>query len=156
MYADIDNIANYLIFTGLAILAIEIVVMGFSTFILTFFGLAMLFTGVLVTTETIAPQLMPIAASVAVFSALLAALLWRPLKMLQNRTELKPVSSDLVGHRFKLESVVTPDAPTSVKYSGITWKVVSETPIAAGTLVETVEVDVGQWRVQPVAASDDK
>ena len=150
MDTEIANLANYLIVIGLVILAIEILILGLGTFVLSFFGLALLITGVLVMTDSIQPTLMAATTSVAVLSALLALLLWKPLKSLQNKTERKQAKSDLIGHRFVLESPLSPTQSGSITYSGITWKLVSDSIIAAGTQVETIEVKVGQWKVKAV------
>ncbi|MFC3096064.1 NfeD family protein [Alteromonas sediminis] len=150
MDAEITNLANYLIIAGLIILAVEILLLGLSTFVLTFFGLSLLITGVLVMADGISPTLMAATTSVAVLSALLAIVLWKPMKSLQNKTERKQAQSDLIGYRFELDSTLSPTKPGSVTYSGITWKVVSDSMIPAGTEVETIEVKVGQWKVKAV------
>ena len=35
------------------------------------------------------------------------------------------------------------------RYSGINWRVVSQDPIASGTKVEVIAVDVGQFTIKP-------
>lgn len=155
MNNEIANLSTYLIIIGLIILAVEIAILGFSTFVLTFFGLALLITGLLITMEGISPTVMSAMASVAVLSGLLAVLLWKPLKSLQNQIEPGLPKSDLVGYQFYLQNDVSNAEPGEENYSGIKWKVTSDVPITKGTLVETVEVNVGHWKVKAVENTED-
>jgi membrane protein implicated in regulation of membrane protease activity len=86
---------------------------------------------------------------VAVLTALLTVVLWKPFKRLQEQRDDSPVTSDLVGFTFVLAEAVEPDGCVMYKYSGIEWRLVSDTPIASGTKVRVVEVEVGQWHVEP-------
>ncbi|MDA9194999.1 NfeD family protein, partial [Burkholderiales bacterium] len=87
-------------------------------------------------------------SSVGVLTALLAILLWRPLKSMQGNVERKKVTSDLVGHSFILEEAVSMTKNPAYSYSGIQWKLSSEQELSAGTLVEVTGVAVGKFIVQ--------
>ena len=55
----------------------------------------------------------------------------------------------LVGHRFQLETDISPEKSGEHAYSGITWKVVSDQAIAKAAHVKVVKADVGQLTVMP-------
>ena len=144
----INNLSEILIMAGLALLAIEVVVLGFSTFVLFFVGLAAVVAGGLMTFGILPESMLSALSSVGVLTALLAILLWRPLKSMQGNVERKKVTSDLVGHSFILEEAVSMTKNPAYSYSGIQWKLSSEQELSAGTLVEVTGVAVGKFIVQ--------
>jgi membrane protein implicated in regulation of membrane protease activity len=85
--------------------------------------------------------------STAVFTAVLAALLWRRLYSLQNSVDHKRADSDLIGHTFILSENVEAALPLKEKplyqYSGVNWYLDALEDIAKGTRVEVVQADVG-------------
>jgi len=54
---------------------------------------------------------------------------------------------DFIGHSFVLEQDVSATIFGSHRLSGIQWKVKSAAPLQAGTLVEVVQVEVGELSV---------
>jgi len=143
-----NNLSEILIMAGLALLAIEVVVLGFSTFVLFFVGLAAVVAGGLMTVGILPESMLSALSSVGVLTALWAILLWRPLKSMQGNVERKKVTSDLVGHSFILEEAVSVTKNPAYSYSGIQWKLSSEQELSAGTLVEVTGVAVGKFIVQ--------
>lgn len=143
-----NNLSEILIMAGLALLAIEVMVLGFSTFVLFFVGLAAVVAGGLMTFGILPESMLSALSSVGVLTALLAILLWRPLKSMQGNVERKKVTSDLVGHSFILEEAVSMTKNPAYSYSGIQWKLSSEQELSAGTLVEVTGVAVGKFIVQ--------
>lgn len=143
-----DNLAQSLIAIGLLLLAIEILVLGFATFVLFFVGLAALISGALIYIGVVPDTVSGALLSVGVSTVLFAVVLWKPLKNLQAKVETKKVTSDLVGHRFTLKSDISPDQQPNYHYSGINWRLTSEQVLAAGTEVEVVDVTVGQFKVR--------
>lgn len=143
-----NNLSEILIMAGLALLAIEVMVLGFSTFVLFFVGLAAVVAGGLMTFGILPESMFSALSSVGVLTALLAILLWRPLKSMQGNVERKKVTSDLVGHSFILEEAVSMTKNPAYSYSGIQWKLSSEQELSAGTLVEVTGVAVGKFIVQ--------
>jgi membrane protein implicated in regulation of membrane protease activity len=83
--------------------------------------------------------------------------LWKPLLKFQNfDVPEKDNSSDMVGHKFRLEQDVSLTQPGSTRYSGIEWRVEIDTAaeceaIAAGTRVVVTSVDAGVFRVRSTA-----
>lgn len=142
------NMAESLIIIGLALLVIEIVVLGFSTFVLFFVGIAAVITGGLLYIGVLPDSLLSALSSTAFFTALLAIFLWRPLKSMQNKVESKKVTSDLVGHSFVLMENVAPGLSPIYRYSGIDWKLISHEELNSGTSVEVTDVDVGVFHIK--------
>jgi inner membrane protein len=143
-----NNLPESLIMAGLALLAIEVVVLGFSTFVLFFVGLAALVAGGLMAVGVLPDSMLSALSSVGVLTALLAMLLWRPLKSMQSAVENNKVTSDLVGHSFILNEAVSMTKNPAYRYSGIDWNLSSEQELPAGTLVEVTGVAVGKFIVQ--------
>ncbi|MGV3593290.1 MAG: NfeD family protein [Gammaproteobacteria bacterium] len=141
-----SNIATLLLIIGIALLAVEVGVFGFSVFLLFFVGLACIVTAVMMwflIPETLAWGL----GMVAVLSVTFAAVLWGPLKRMQDSGGKMDVKNDLVGHSFVLEHDIVPGAHDSHRMSGVDWKIRSDTPLTAGTQVQVVKVDVGELTV---------
>jgi|TARA_B110000438_G_C15810630_1_gene649476 inner membrane protein len=143
-----NNLSESLIMAGLALLVIEVVVLGFSTFVLFFVGLAAVVAGGLMTIGVIPDSMLSALFSVGVLTALSAMLLWRPLKSMQGNVESKKVTSDLVGHSFILNDAVSMTKNPVYRYSGIDWNLSSKQELSAGTLVEVIGVAVGKFIVQ--------
>ena len=133
---------------GLALLVIEVVILGFSTFVLFFVGLAALIAGGLMAVGVVPNSMLSALSSVGVLTTILAVLLWRPLKYMQANVETKKVTSDLVGHSFILNEAVSMTKNPAYRYSGIDWNLSSEEELLAGTLVEVTTVAVGKFIVQ--------
>lgn len=143
-----NNLAESLIIVGLALLVVEVVVLGFSTFVLCFVGLATVITGGLMSAGVVPDSMLAALSSIGVLTALLAIFLWRPLKSMQNNVERKKVTSDLVGHSFILNEAVSMSNNPVYRYSGIDWQLSSEKELSAGTLVEVAGVAVGKFIIQ--------
>lgn len=143
-----DNLSESLIIVGLALLVIEVVVLGFSTFVLFFVGLAAVLAGGLMAIGVVPYSMLSALSSLGVLTALLALLLWRPLKSMQGKVESKKVTSDLVGHSFILNEAVSMTKNPTYRYSGIEWSLSSEQELSAGTLVEVTGVAVGAFIVR--------
>lgn len=144
-----DNIVPLLIIVGIALLALEVGVFGFSVFLLFFVGLACIVTGILMAIPVLPHELTFAFGSVAVFSLAFAFALWKPLKKMQNSGITREVKGDFIGHSFVLEKDLAVDAHGKHRLSGVDWKVRSEVPLKAGTHVEVVKVEVGELTVAP-------
>ncbi|GAB2707551.1 NfeD family protein [Aliiglaciecola sp. 3_MG-2023] len=145
-----DNLAQSLIVLGLVMLAIEIAILGFATFILFFVGVASVLAGALIYTGIIPDTLMSATLTVGILTAISAALLWKPLKSIQQQVDKKPAQSDLIGHRFLLEEDVSLNNNPYYHYSGIQWKLKSSQPISAGSMVKVTKAEVGLFYVEAV------
>lgn len=142
-----NNFPTLLIVLGIALLAIEVGLLGFSVFILFFIGLACIVTGLLMLSGLLPATLIAAFGSVALFSLGFAVALWKPLKKLQNSGGAHDVKGDFIGHRFHLEQDVSDRAFGSYRLSGVSWKVRSDGPLQTGTEVEVVKVEVGELTV---------
>lgn len=144
-----ENLAQSLIVIGLILLAVEIAILGFSTFILFFVGLAAVFTGVLMFVGVIPETLMSAALAVGLITAIDAALLWKPLKNMQSKVDRRPAQNDLIGHTFMLDEDLNATSNIEYHYSGIQWQLKSSKSIPAGTMVKVVKNAVGTFYVEP-------
>ena len=142
-----DNMAVILTFIGLALLAIEVMALGFAVIVLFFIGLGCLAAGLLMFIGILPETLAVALVGVAFLTLLGAALLWKPLKRMQDKVENKPVTSDLIGHTFTLESDISRHHPGQVRFSGVDWRVLSDSEIPAGTDVQVVGTAVGELTV---------
>jgi membrane protein implicated in regulation of membrane protease activity len=138
-----SNFASLLIFCGIVLLVIEVGLLGFSVFLLFFIGLACITTGALIMLGLVPHTLAAAFGAIAVLSLLYAVALWKPLKKIQDSTDSHAVKGDFIGHSFRLDQDVSSQRYGSYRMSGIDWNVRSDAPLAAGTEVEIVRVEVG-------------
>jgi membrane protein implicated in regulation of membrane protease activity len=146
-----ENLAEVLMISGIAALIIEVVVLGFSTFVLLFLGISLLLTGVAMNAGLLDSTLVTALWSNTLLTAGLALLLWKPLSRMQSHVDNKPIDSDFAVQTFVLEQDVDGRGLSTHAYSGVQWKLKSEQPIAAGTVVKVIRTEVG---VMWVAAAD--
>lgn len=98
---------------------IELSIMGLSG-PLFFFALGSLATGILVSFGMLTGWQSQIL-SVGLLTAVIAVLLWKPLKTLQNSKNKTDDSSDMIGLTVPVSSEVTITSG-SIRYSGIDWQ----------------------------------
>jgi membrane protein implicated in regulation of membrane protease activity len=138
-----SDMSQMLMTIGLLMAVVDVLVFGFATFFLTIIGLAMLVSGALIHFGILPDSTNSVLISVAFLTALFSILLWKPLKNLQAHSNNKKVTSDLDGYQFTLEQDVDAGVFGKHHYSGIDWKVESDSPIAKGSKVEVLEFKVG-------------
>jgi membrane protein implicated in regulation of membrane protease activity len=98
---------------------IELSIMGLSGPLL-FFAIASLTTGILVTIGFVEGWQSEIF-TVGILTAVIAAILWKPLKSLQNSKGKTDNSSDMVGLTVLANSEINVSSGT-IRYSGIDWQ----------------------------------
>ena len=147
-----NNLAESVFIVGLILLIIEVAVLGFSTFVLFFVGLAAMLTGALLYVSIIPDSVLSAMFSMGILTVALAILLWRPLLRMQSQVSSKKAQGDLVGHRFILQEAVTPTKKVMYQYSGVTWELICSSPMDAGTKVEVIEAEVGAFHIKAVDA----
>ncbi|GGB14985.1 NfeD family protein [Agarivorans gilvus] len=145
-----NHIPQVMIALGIILLTIEVAVIGFATFILFFVGLSLMLTGSLVWMGVLPESWNSILLANALTTSVLAGLLWKPMRRLQNSADNKQVSSDFDGHRFFCEQDIDKRGLSHYKYSGVSWALKSEQPIKAGTEVYVVRAEVGTFWVKAV------
>ncbi|MDH5544410.1 MAG: NfeD family protein [Gammaproteobacteria bacterium] len=145
---------------GFLLLAIELLVLGFSTGFVLFLGLGALLTGGLLWAGILSDTWLASIGSFALSSALISAALWKPLKSMEKtrNNDVHDTSSDFVGLVFNLESDLSSNSTSKTRYSGIEWKVELDEgslnkQLGAGTRVTVVSVDAGKFRVAPLDES---
>jgi membrane protein implicated in regulation of membrane protease activity len=144
-----NNIPLLLVVLGIAFLAIEVGVLGFSVFILFFLGLASIATGLLMVIGLLPQTLVAAFGGVAVLGLGFALALWKPLRNMQNSGARVEVKGDFIGYHFVLAGNCGPNDYSVHRMSGVDWNVRSEAPLAAGTEVEVIRVEVGLLTVRP-------
>ncbi|WP_339719389.1 NfeD family protein [Marinomonas primoryensis] len=145
-----NNLAQSLFVVGLILLVVEVTVLGFSTFVLFFVGLAAMVTGALLYLGILPDNVLSAMFSMGVLTLLAALLLWKPLKRMQSKVSSKKIKSDFIDHRFILKETVSPTQSPKHHYSGVEWALISDESIAAGTKVEVTEAEVGKLHIKAV------
>ena len=148
-----NNIPQTLVILGLLTLIIEVLILGCSTFVLLFFGIAMLLTSGLIYMGMIEANWISTILTLALITLALAIVLWKPLKKLQNKPSKTDIKSDFAVITFKLEKDLSPSERYTFNYSGIQWQIKSETQIEKGVMVEVIKKEVGVLWVKPVDKS---
>jgi membrane protein implicated in regulation of membrane protease activity len=144
------NLANALIVLGLVFLAIEVLVLGFSTFVLFFIGIGAIATGVLMVMGFIPATLLNSFLATAIISTVVALASWKPMKRMQNKVELNQVDNGMIGHQFVLTEDLSIGQTITHRYSGIEWQVRAKEPLAAETKVKIISMEVGFLTVEQV------
>lgn len=143
-----NNLAESLLILGILLLVIEVAVLGFSTFVLFFVGCAALVSAALLYIGIVPDTLLAAMLSTGIFTALLAVLLWKPLKNMQTQVDTTKAKGDLVGHSFTLVEDVAPELTPIYRYSGIDWRLIATEHLVSGTKVQVVEADVGIFHIK--------
>ena len=114
----IENPAHlWFLISGISFV-IELSIMGLSGPLL-FFALASLVTGILISAGFVDGWQSEILA-VGLLTALITAILWKPLKTLQNSKDKTDNSSDMIGLKVPASADITITSG-SIRYSGINW-----------------------------------
>ena len=118
---------------------VELSIMGLSGPLL-FFAIASLITGILVSIGAIDGWQSQIL-TIGLLTALVAAVLWKPLKSLQNSKEKTDNSSDMVGLKVLVSSNITATTG-SIRYSGINWQARIADETNATTITEQSQCEI--------------
>ena len=143
-----SDVAQGLMAIGIFLAVVDVLAFGFATLFLTLIGSGLLTTGVLINFNVLTTEPTSLLISITVFSLLYAALLWKPLKRLQDIKLTKKVKSDLSGMSFVIDQDISIEYPGTYHYSGIEWRVETIADISRGSEVEVVELDVGVMKVR--------
>ena len=151
-YIDMHQ-PGFWVAVGFALLAAEVLLFGFTTIILLFGGIGALVTGLAMMFGLLPETWTAGIACFGIATGVAGAVLWKPLKKLQDHSEPKRQhTSDLIGYEFLLKQDVTASAPGLHRYSGVDWKVEPETDaderLSAGQRVAVASVDAGLFRVK--------
>ncbi len=138
-----QNLPEALMITGVLLLIIEVAVLGFATFILLFLGLSLLTIGLLMNLHWFEATLTNALWGNVVLTAVLALLMWRPLKRMQGKVDKREINSDFADICFTLEADIDDNGLVEYAYSGIKWRLKSTLPLAKGTRVKIVKKEVG-------------
>lgn len=142
------DLSNILLIAGIAILIIEAVILGFSTFVLLFLGLSLVLTGVGMKVGILDATYVTALWSNSLVTSVLAFTLWKPLRNMQSKVEVQDIESDFAQETFVLPADVDSQGESRHIYSGVPWKLKSKQPISAGTTVKVVKTEVGVMWVE--------
>lgn len=152
----VSHQAEFWLVCGFIMLTIEVIT-GFTTGFFLFGGIGALISGLLMSFGLLPETWIAGISCTGISSGLAAMLLWKPLKSLQDDSPAgKDNSSDLVGYAFVLDTSIEPGKPGNTDYSGISWKVEidpqsPESSIESGQRVVVTSVEVGTFKVKPIA-----
>ena len=144
------HLPQALVVLGLILLAIEVLVLGFSTFVLFFVGLGTIITGILMALGILPTSMLNALLATAVISTIVALISWQPMKRLQNKGEIHQVKNGMIGEKFTLPEDLAVGKTITHRYSGINWQVKANESLTAGTEVKITEMQVGLLTVEQV------
>ena len=147
--------SGFWIAAGFTLLAIEVLLFGFTTIIFLFAGLGAIVTGLAMMFGFLPETWVAGISCFGITTGLVSTLLWKPLKKMQdNSTPPQRQSSDLIGYEFVLQQDVTTLQPGLHRYSGVDWKVELDGQagdhLSAGQRVTVTSIDAGIFRVKAV------
>ena len=147
----LSHLSQTFIVLGLILLAIEVMVLGFSTFALFFIGIGTIVSGGLMMLGLFPETVLNALLATAVISTLVALFAWKPMKQMQNKVEVKQIDNDMIGHRFFLAEELRLGQTIIHRYSGIDWQVRAKEALAVGTEVKIINIEVGILTVDKVS-----
>ncbi|WP_028293143.1 NfeD family protein [Oceanobacter kriegii] len=145
-----SHMSQSLLVLGIVALIIEVGLLGFSSIVLFFAGISLCVNGLLMMFGVLPETLTAALWSNAILITVLAVLLWKPFKRLQDNRAPDKLNSDFARDAFVLNEDVHLNDNVTRKYSGIEWKLKSEQPLAAGTRVRVDRTEVGVMWVVPL------
>lgn len=152
-YIDMHQ-SGFWIATGFALLAAEVLLFGFTTIIFLFAGLGAIITGLAMMFGLLPETWTAGISCFGITTGLVSAVLWKPLKKMQDNTSPQKQTSDLIGYEFVLQQDVTILQPGLHRYSGVDWKVELDgqagEQLSAGQRVTVTSIDAGIFRVKSV------
>lgn len=153
-YIDMHQ-SGFWIAAGFALLAAEVLLFGFTTIVFLFAGIGAIITGLAMMFGVLPETWTAGIACFGIATGIVSALLWKPLKNLQdNNVPIKQHSSDFIGHEFVLQQEVTITNPGQHRYSGVDWTVELDSSagnrLSAGQKVAVSSIDAGVLRVKAV------
>ncbi len=146
----LDYLAQGFIILGIILITVEVLVLGLSTFVLLFAGVAMILSGSLMVFGLIETSWIWAFSSTTAFTFLLSILFWKPLKAMQNKVEVSESKTEFSDKEFVLEQDVDIKGESQYQYSGIMWQLKSQNEISKGTLVKVDKIEVGVLWVSEV------
>ena len=144
------HLAQSFIVLGLILLAIEVLVLGFSTFVLFFVGIGTIVTGILMMFGLVPETVLTALLMTAIIASLIAIFSWKPMKRTQNKVDYRQVNNDMIGHQFILSDTLERGKTITHHYSGIDWKVQAAESLPSGIEVKITKMEVGLLTVTRV------
>ena len=143
---------------GVILLLVEIIFLGFSTFVLLFLGIGCVATSLLLYLGIIPLVVGNALLGTSLISVGSAIVFWRFLKNLTSNKNDTRIDAGFVNHEFTLSEAISRTSPGAYRYSSVDWVVVpdGDVTLEAGVRVEVVSVEVGTFFVQEKKARGDR
>lgn len=116
-YFSENHAQLFYLIAGLSFI-IELTVLGMTGPLL-FFAIASIFTGILIHLNIVSSWESEVL-SLGLLTAVIATLLWKPMKQFQNSNDGTDTSSDMIGKRVPSSSEIT-HTNGHIRFSGIDW-----------------------------------
>lgn len=146
--------AGFWLALGFILLALEVLVFGFTTIVMFFAGLGAITSGLLMKAGVLPPTWIAGIACFGLSTGIYGVLLWKPFQRIQaNSVPQQKQSSDLIGLEFVIEQDISTTQPGTTKYSGISWRVEIDKDAGVDSLnkgqrVVVTSLDAGIFRVK--------
>jgi len=150
MHYILSHLPQTLVVVGLIFLAIEVLVLGFSTFVLFFIGIASIVSAGLMALGLIPATGLTALLATAIIATIVAFVSWKPMKRMQNKVEVKQIDNDIIGQCFFLSEALPLGQAITHHYSGIDWQVRAKEALPIGTEVKIIKMEVGLLTVEKV------
>ena len=112
----LDYLAQGFIIVGIILVTTEVLVLGLSTFVLLFAGVAMILSGSLMVLELIETSWIWAFSTTTSFTVWLSLLFWKPLKAMQNKVEVSESKTEFSDKEFVLEQDVDSNGESQYQY----------------------------------------
>jgi len=151
-----SHLPQALVVIGLILLAIEVLVLGFSTFVLFFVGVGAIVTAGLMALGLIPTTVLTALLATAIIATFVAVVGWKPMKRIQNRVEVKQIDNDIIGQRFFLSEDLPLGQAITQRFSGINWQVRAKEHLTLGSEVKITKMEVGLLTVEQADKQESK
>lgn len=138
-----------IVLLGFAFIACEWLFHRFNKLFFLSFGVGLLVTAAFIKLSLITADYTAIGICSFVATVLFFYLFRPPYRNLRSVVDPTRAASDLVGYRFLLVNDLSTEQKAIHHYSGIAWRLRSKDAIKAGTWVEVVRADVGEFTIRP-------
>ena len=140
---------DLIVLLGFAFIACEWLFHRFNKLFFFSFGIGLLVTAAFVKFSLIGIDYISIGVCSFVATVIFFFVFRPPYRNLRSVVDPTRAASDLVGYRFLLVNDLSNEQKAIHHYSGIAWRLRSKDTIKAGTWVEVVRAEVGEFTIRP-------
>lgn len=140
----------WLLSIGLVLIIIDVTIFGWSTIILTLLGVSFAIVGALILIG--GPFFLTLTGlfiSLSICAVACGLVFYFFFKNRQQHTQ-KEANHGYVGMTFRTEQSISANQAVTLRFNELNWQAFSDVDIPAGTLVEVVNVSMGELKIKPV------